>query len=152
MLFKQGEMALAIMHHCSENVPEKRACSLNLGSLLTSCMTNHNIATRSKHPLSRRAGRGDMEVVFFFWPTCKPCGELTLCSFHHRGPVSVSAAGVCEELFGSALIAAVTHSLKFISFFFFFYLEKFSEFFFLSISLLFLHLLQQLQEKTQREL
>ena len=38
--------------------------------------------------------------------------ELTSRSFHRRGPVSLSAGGVCKELFSSALIAPVTHSPK----------------------------------------
>lgn len=125
-------------------MPAKHACSLNLARALTSCMTNHNIATSSKHPHSRGAGRRDLEV--FLLANWQTCGELTSRSFHHRGPVSVSAAGVCKELFGAALIAAVTHSPEFaIIFFFFIYVFAVSKnvprivfFFFLPV----LHLLQ----------
>lgn len=88
--------------------------TLNLAPELTYCKTNHNIATTAKHPLSRGAGGSDAEV--FFLANWQTCGELTLCSFHHRGSVSLSAGGVCEELFSSALIASLTHSSA--SFFF----------------------------------
>lgn len=40
------------------------------------------------------------------WQTCV---ELTPCSSHRGGSVSLSAGGVCEELFSPALIASVTN-------------------------------------------
>lgn len=43
---------------------QKQACSQSLASVLAHCMTNHNIATSAKHPLSRSAGGRDTEVFF----------------------------------------------------------------------------------------
>lgn len=45
-------------------MPEKQAGSLTLALVLTSSMTNHNIATSAKHPLSRATGGRDTEVFF----------------------------------------------------------------------------------------
>lgn len=56
----------------------------------------------------------------YFLANWQTCGELTSRSFHRRGPVSLSAGGVCKELFSSALIAPVTHRLEFAIIFLFF--------------------------------
>lgn len=45
---------------CQKNKP----VHWNLAPVLTYCMTNHNIATSAKHPLSRGAGGIDTEVFF----------------------------------------------------------------------------------------
>lgn len=75
----------------------------------------------------------------YFLANWQACGELTLCSFHCRGSVSLSAGGVSKRLFSSALIASVTHSpVLAINLFF---LERGFQGF--SFSLIF-HLLQQL--------
>ncbi len=54
----------------------------------------------------------------YFLANWQTCGELTSCSFRRRGWVSLSAGGVCKELFSSALIASVTHSPEFAIIFF----------------------------------
>lgn len=46
----------------------------------------------------------------YFLANWQTCGEVTSCSFHRRGWFSLSAGGVCKELFSSALIASVTQS------------------------------------------
>lgn len=55
-------------------------------------------------------------------PQRRTGGELTSCGSRHRG--SVSASAVWNELLGSALIAAVTHSPEFSVFFFFLFLTQ----------------------------
>lgn len=75
----------------------------------------------------------------YFLANWQTCVELTSCSFHRRGSVSLSAGGVWKELFSSALIASVIHSREFAIIFC--CLESRSEGF-LFLFLLFLHLLQ----------
>lgn len=59
------------------------------------------------------------EIQRYFLANWQTYGELTLCSIHRRGSVSLSAGVVCEELFCSVLIASVTHSSVFAIIFFF---------------------------------
>lgn len=92
-------------------------------------------AASAKHPLSRAPGGGDRAVFLSNWQTY---GALTSHSFFQRGPVSLSAAGVLEEL---ALIARVIHSPEG-AIIFFICLERSPQDFLFPLPLLFLHLLQ----------
>ena len=74
------------------------------------------------------------------WQTCR---ELTSCSFHCRGSVSLSAGG--------ALIASVTHS-PVLAINFFLSWKKLTRIFFSLLYLFCLHLLQLLHVAAQREL